>query len=48
MVTPKKDLFKAKQAANNLEREMTNHQTALHMMSPDHGKVNKLVGYGCQ
>jgi len=46
--TPKKDLFKAKVASNNLERGMTNHQTALHMMSPGHTAVNKIVGYGCQ
>ena len=32
--TPKKDLFKAKITSNNLERDMTVHQTALHMMSP--------------
>ena len=46
--TPKKDLFKAKITSNNLERDMTVHQTALHMMSPGHAKVNKIVGYGCQ
>jgi hypothetical protein len=48
MQTPKKDVVKAKHAALNLEREMSQHQTALHMMSPGHSKVNKIVGYGCQ
>jgi len=46
--TPKKDVFAAKQQANKIEREMTNHQRALTMMDPGHTKVNKLVVYGCQ
>lgn len=32
----------------HVERNMTKHQTALHVMDPEHTLVNKVVGYGCQ
>ena len=48
MKTPQKKVFMTKHTINDIERKLSAHQKALNVMDPNHEKVNKIVGYGCQ